>query len=71
VTLDTSLSSDGKIDKWIVEKIKKLLSVEYNIEAVMTINYPKGRLIKIAEMENANEILSQQLFPILIFRKKG
>lgn len=71
VGLPTSFLYDGKADLWILKKTIELISGEYNLEAVMTINHPKGRLIKIAEMRNANETLAQQHFPIQIFRKKG
>ena len=68
--IDTSLLYDGKADLWILEKLNDLISEGYNLEAVMTMNKPTGRLIEISVIENGNESLAGKSFPIQIFRKK-
>lgn len=70
IEIQTTFLYDGKVDLWILKKTQELLSAGYDLEAVMTIDYPKGRIITISEKETGNETLKREYSPIRIFRKK-
>lgn len=64
-----SLLWDGKADLWIVKKTKQLTDKAYLLEAVMTIDKPKGDLRLFSEDEQAVRESAENYFPILIFRR--
>ena len=69
VRIPFSLLWDGKADLWIVKKTKQLTDKAYLLEAVMTIDKPKGELRVFSEDERALRDSAQNHFPILIFRR--
>ena len=70
VNIPTSLLWDGKADLWILSKTKQLIDKNYYLEAVMTIEKPKGELLLASGTENFQEIFRKQKFPIHVFRRK-
>ncbi|MDA3898305.1 MAG: glycosyltransferase family 39 protein [Desulfobacteraceae bacterium] len=70
IEIQSTLSYDGKADLWIVRKIRELISTKYELEAVMTIDTPKGRILKKSELFETKNTFNHQQFPIKIFRKK-
>jgi hypothetical protein len=71
VRMPTSLLWDGKADLWIVRKTKELTDKAYLLEAVMTIDKPKGDLRVFSEDEQGLRQSAQHRFPILIFRRSS
>lgn len=69
VRLPFSLLWDGKADLWIVKKTKQLTDKAYLLEAVMTIDTPKGDLRLFSEDEQAVREAAENYYPILIFRR--
>lgn len=69
VLIRTSWMWDGKADLWIVKKTKELTQKAYFLEAVMTIDKPKGVLRVLREDDRALRESAQNHFPILIFRR--
>jgi hypothetical protein len=69
VRLPFSLLWDGKADLWIVEKTKQLTDKAYFLEAVMTIDTPKGNLRLFGEDEQAVRNAAENHYPILVFRR--
>jgi len=69
VRIPFSLLWDGKADLWIVKKTKQLTDKAYFLEAVMTIDKPKGDLRLFSEDEQALRESAENSFPILIFRR--
>lgn len=67
----TSWMWDGKADLWIVKKTKELTQKAYFLEAVMTIDKPKGDLRVLREDDRALRESAQNNFPILIFRRNS
>jgi hypothetical protein len=67
--LPFSLLWDGKADLWIVKKTKQLTDKAYFLEAVMTIDKPKGDLRLFSEDEQAVREAAENYYPILIFRR--
>ena len=69
VRLPFSLLWDGKADMWIVKKTKQLTDEAYLLEAVMTIDRPKGDLRLLSEDEQKEREAHEKYYPILIFRR--
>ena len=71
VRLPASLLWDGKADLWIIRKTKQLTDKAYFLEAVMTINKPKGDLRIFSQEDQGLRKSAQRQFPILIFRRNS
>ena len=69
VRLPFSLLWDGKADLWIVKKTKQLTDKAYFLEAVMTLDKPKGDLRLFSEDEQTGRQAAENYYPILIFRR--
>ena len=69
VRIPASLGWDGKANLWIIRKTKQLTDKAYFLEAVMTIDKPKGHLRVFSEDDQVLRMSAQQRFPILIFRR--
>jgi len=69
VRLPSSLLWDGKADLWIIRKTKQLTDKAYLLEAVMTINKPKGDLRVFSDDDQVLRKSAERQFPILIFRR--
>lgn len=67
--LPFSLLWDGKADLWIVKKTKELTDKAYLLEAVMTMDTPKGDLRLLSENEQTVRQAAENYYPILIFRR--
>ena len=61
---------DGKADLGIMRKLEQIVKKNYYLEAVMTVEKLKGKLLLVSKMENFQEQLKKYQFPILIFRHK-
>lgn len=71
VDLPTSLGWDGKADLWLAMKLGQLMDRNYYLEAVMTIEKPKGKLFILSEMDNSKDMLKDSRVRIYIFRSKS
>ncbi len=71
VELPTSLGWDGKADLWLVMKMRQLMESNYYLEAVMTIEKPKGKLLILSEMDNPKDVLKDRRIRIYILRSKS
>jgi hypothetical protein len=69
VRLPASLLWDRKADLWIIRKTKQLTDKAYFLEAVMTINKPKGDLRIFSQEDQGLRKSAERQFPILIFRR--
>ena len=67
--MPASLLWDRKADLWIVKKTKQLTDKAYFLEAVMTIDIPKGDLRLFSKDEQTGREAAENYYPILIFRR--
>ena len=70
VELPTSLAWDGEADLWLVKKTREIIAQSYYLEAVMTIDYPKGKLFILSKKDDVKEILNNHRVIMYILRSK-
>jgi len=65
-----SILWDGKADLWIYRKLGEKLKKDYFLEAVMTVEKPKGKLLLTAELVKYAQVYRELKYPIYIYRKR-
>ena len=70
VNVPASFSWDGKADLFLARKINQLLKNDYKPEAVVTVDYPKGKLIPVQNMADPFMQIRNKAFPAIVYRRK-
>lgn len=64
-----SFAYDGKADLWIDKKVNSLLREKYHIDAVVTIEYPKGRLYTRDKLEIYKKDIEKSKYRVFLFKR--